>query len=356
MSDDIARRRERIDQIDARVVELLNERAEQARAIGALKGEGPKYTPDREAEVLRRVGAAARSLPAEALRRIYTEIMSACRALEQPLAVSYLGPEGTFSEMALYKHFGGAVKARPCATIDEVFKTAESDTAQYAIVPVENSTEGAIGRSLDLLLTTPLLICGEVVLRVRQNLMAKAGSRPLETAVRVYSHPQSLAQCQGWLSANLPRAERIPLSSNAEAARRASQEAEACAIGPALAAERYGLELVAEGIEDDSRNKTRFLVLGRHDSKPTGRDRTSLAMTAHNRPGAVHELISPFADCGVSMSRIESRPARTGQWEYHFYVDLEGHQKDAPVARALAELRTRAPFVKVFGSYPAAES
>ena len=296
--------------------------------------------------------SGAGPLEAPALRRIYTEVMSACRALERKLAVSYLGPEGTFSEMAVGEHFGRSVEGVACASIDEVFRSAEKGTVQYAVVPVENSTEGAIGRTLDLLLTTPLRICGEVVLRVRQNLMVKGGS--LEGVTRVYSHPQSLGQCQGWLGQHLPHAERVALSSNAEAARRASLEPGVCAIGPAIAAERYGLVIVAPDIEDDLRNRTRFLVLGPQETRPTGRDRTSLAMTAHNRPGAVHELISPFAQHGVSMSRIESRPARTGDWEYYFYVDLEGHQQDPKLAAALAEVRARAPFVRVFGSYPAA--
>ena len=354
MSDDIGRHREQIDAIDRRIVELLNERAEHAFAIGKLKGDAPSYRPEREVDVQRRVAAAANgALSPEALGRIYGEVISACRALEQDLLVCYLGPEGTFSEMALYKHFGRSVKALPCATIDELFRMAESGSVQYAIAPVENSTEGAIARTLDLLLTTSLRICGESVLRVRQNLMAK--TEALEQLTKVYSHPQSLAQCQGWLAQHLPSAERLALTSNAEAARRAAQEEGACAIGPAIAAERYGLNILAAGIEDDSRNRTRFLVLGAQDTKPTGRDRTSLAMTAANRPGAVHELITPFAKNGVSMTRIESRPARTGQWEYYFYVDLEGHQLDSAVAKALAEIRDKAPFLKIFGSYPAAD-
>lgn len=352
MSEDLTRHRQAIDEIDQKVVGLLNERAGHAIAIGKAKGGGAVYRPEREAQVLANVASGAGPLPGEALRRIYVEVMSACRALEQPLSVSYLGPEGTFSEMALYKHFGHSVDAAPCASIDEVFRRAETAAVRYAVVPVENSTEGAIARTLDLMLQTPLRICGEVVLRVRQNLMAQTAS--VDGVKTVYSHAQSLAQCHAWLSQNLPRAERVPVSSNAEAARRASLEAGTCAIGPELAAERYGLALIAKGIEDDPKNMTRFLVLGAHDAGPSGRDRTSLAMTAHNRPGAVHELISPFAQYGVSMSRIESRPARTGQWEYYFYVDLEGHQNDGPLAAALAEVKARAPFVKIFGSYPAA--
>lgn len=357
MDEEIARHREAIDAIDARVVALLNERAGHAMAIGNLKGGGPIYRPEREARVLDKVAAAnSGPLSDQALRNIYVEVMSACRALEQPLTVAYLGPEGTFSEMAVHRQFGHSVEGSPCVSIDEVFRRTETAAARFAVVPVENSTEGAVGRTLDLLIGTSLRICGEVVLRVRQNLMALAGGggqgrKPGDYA-KVYSHPQSLAQCHGWLSQNMPRAERIPVSSNAEAARLASLDASVCAIGPELAASRYGLAVLAPGIEDDSKNRTRFLVLGQQDAGRSGRDRTSLAMTAHNRPGAVHELISPFARHGVSMSRIESRPARTGQWEYYFYVDIEGHQSDDSVAQALEEVRAKAPFVKIFGSYP----
>jgi len=353
MADDIAQHRAAIDALDEKIAALLNERAARAAAIGKLKADGGAYRPEREAEVLRRIALANRGpLANDALVRLFTEIISACRALEQPLAVAYLGPQGTFSEMALAKQFGTNIEAVPCGSIDDVFRAAETGTAQYAVVPVENSTDGAVGRTLDLLLTTPLKICAEVVLRVQQNLMAK---RPSMKAIRkLYSHPQSLAQCHGWLSQNLPGVQRVPLASNAEAARVAAKEAGAAAIGPEIAAERYGLRLLARSIEDDPKNRTRFLVLGSHDAGSSGKDRTSLVMTAHNRPGSLHDLIASFATHGVSMTRLESRPARTGQWEYYFYVDIEGHQKDEKVAKAVAELRDKAPFVKVFGSYPAA--
>ncbi len=352
MADDIAKHRAAIDALDEKIVALLNERAAHAQAVGKLKGNGGIYRPERETQVLRRVAAANRGPLADAaVAQLFTEIMSVCRALEEPLVIAYLGPEGTFSEMALAKQFGASVEALPCASIDEVFRAAETGAAQYAVVPVENSTEGAIGRTLDLLLTTPLKICAEVVLRVQQNLLAKRSA--MKAIRKVYSHPQSLAQCHVWLSQHLPQAERVPLASNAEAARIAAKEAGAAAIGAEIAAARYGLKVLARSIEDDPKNRTRFLVLGRHDSGPSGKDRTSLAMTAHNRPGAVHDLISPFAAHGVSMTRLESRPARTGQWEYYFYVDIEGHQQDPKVAKALAELRDKAPFVKIFGSYPA---
>jgi chorismate mutase / prephenate dehydratase len=353
MSDDITRHRTAIDALDAHLVALLNERAALAIAIGRLKGNGGAYRPEREAQVLRRVAEANKGpLADEALVRLYTEIISACRSLEQPLAVAYLGPQGTFSEMALGKHFGTGVGPVPCASIDEVFRSAETGGAQYAVVPVENSTEGAIGRTLDLLLATPLRICAEVVLRVQQNLMVKRAS--MKSLRKVYSHPQSLAQCQAWLAQNLPGAQRIPLASNAEAARTAAKEAGAAAIGPEIAAAHYGLKILARSIEDDPKNRTRFLVLGPHEAGPSGNDRTSLVMTAHNKPGSLHGLIASFAAHGVSMTRLESRPARNGQWDYYFYVDIDGHQQDPKVAKALDELRDKAPFVKVFGSYPAA--
>jgi chorismate mutase/prephenate dehydratase len=353
MVDDIAKRRAEIDAIDTEIVARLGRRAELAREIGTLKGDSPAYRPEREAEVLRRVtGTNAGPLPNESVVRVFTEIMSACRALELPLAVAFLGPAGTFSEMAVRKQFGHAVQGVACGTIDEVFRQVETGATHYALVPVENSTEGAVGRTLDLLLTTPLKICAEVVLRVHQNAMRKGES--LAGVTRVYSHAQSLGQCQGWLARNLPGVERLPVASNAEAARLAASEPNACAIGPALAAERYGLEILAANIEDEPNNLTRFLVLGRQDCTPTGADHTSLVLSAPNRPGAVHALLTPLAKHGVSMSRIESRPARIGTWEYMFFVDLLGHQQDPAVAAALAELQGLAPFMKVLGSYPAA--
>ena len=356
MSDDIDRLRTEIDALDAELVGLLQRRARLAQRIGALKGGASAYRPEREAEVLRRVAARdGEPLPAAALTRVFREVISACRGLEQPIRVAYLGPPGTFSEQAVRRHFGGGVEGVPAAVIDEAFRRCESGDAQFAVVPVENSTEGAVGRSLDLLLVTPLRICGEVELRVQQNLMAQAGD--MARVQRVYSHAQSLAQCSAWLNQNLPRAERVPVASNAEAAERASREAGAGAIAGEAAAERYGLRLLARAIEDDPGNTTRFLVLGALDPAPTGRDRTSLVMSAENRPGAVHALLTPLAENGVSMTRIESRPARamrSALWEYVFYIDLEGHASDARVAAALAELRRKAPFLKVLGSYPAA--
>src|SRR5262245_21618423 len=254
--------------------------------------------------------------------------------------------------MAVGQPFGQSIEAVPIASNDEGFHQTKTDATEFTVVPVENSTKGTIGRTRDLLLSTPLRICAEIVLRVHQNLMAKGDS--LAGRKRVYSHAQSLAQCQHWLARNLPHVERVPVSSNAEAARLAAGEPEACAIGPAIAAERYGLTVLAQNIEDEAQNLTRFLVLGNVDPPPSGRDLTSLVMSAPNRPGAVHALIEPFAKHGVSMSRIESRPARVGIWEYMFHLDLVGHQRDPALAAAIAELKGLAPFLKVLGSYPAA--
>ncbi|MGH8700727.1 MAG: prephenate dehydratase, partial [Burkholderiales bacterium] len=284
--------------------------------------------------------------------RLFTEIISACRALEDSMTAAYLGPQGTFSQEAAVKHFGGLTALVPCGSIDEVFRQVETGAAGYGVVPVENSTEGAIGRTLDLLLSTPARICGEVMLPIRQCLMSRSGK--LGDIRKVYSHAQSFSQCQQWLARNLPRAGRVAVVSNAEAARLAARERGTAAIGPRTAAALYGLKLLARNIEDEGKNTTRFLVIAEHDAAPSGRDKTSLVMSARNVPGAMHELLTPLAANQVSMTRLESRPSRTGLWEYVFYVDIEGHQQDPNVARAFAELKQKASLLKILGSYPAA--
>jgi chorismate mutase/prephenate dehydratase len=353
MADSIDKLRKEIDAVNDELAALIQRRAGLAQKIGALKGGSNAYRPEREAEILRRVAKTnSGPLGAEQMVAVFREIISACRALEEPTKVAYLGPAGTFSERAVLDLFGRAVEALACPSIDEAFRAAETGAAQFAVVPVENSTEGAIGRSLDLLLTTPLKICAEIVLRVRQNLMRKG--KGLKGVKRVYSHQQSLAQCQKWLAQNLPGVERVAVASNAEAARLAAKEKAACAIGPKLAAARYALDLIAADIEDEASNRTRFAVLGTLEPGPSGRDSTSIVMSAPNRPGAVHALLEPFARHGVSMSRLESRPTRVGKWEYYFYADLDGHRSDPPLAAALAELEKLAPFLKILGSYPIA--
>jgi len=285
---------------------------------------------------------------------VFREVISACRGMEQAIRVSYLGPAGTFSEQAVRKHFGAAVEALPVPSVDEAFRRCESGGAQFTVVPAENSTEGVVGRTLDLLVTTPLRICGEIELRVQQNLLS--GADQLAEIGKVYSHSQSLAQCNGWLAQNLPAAERVPVASNAEAAQRAAREPRTAAIAGEAAGARYGLKALARSIEDDPNNTTRFLVLGQLQPAPSGRDRTSLVMSAENKPGAVHALLTPLAQHGVSMTRIESRPARAraALWEYLFFIDVEGHEKDQRVAAAIAALRAGAPFLKILGSYPVA--
>lgn len=349
--------RTEIDGIDVNLLELLSQRARCAQKVGEIKerhGEiGHIYRPEREAEVLRRVQALNPGpLSDEYVTFFFREIMSACLSLEQALGVAFLGPLGTFSESAASKHFGQSARLLPQISIDDVFREVESGRAQYAVVPVENSTEGAIGRTMDLLLVTPLNICGEVNLRVHQNLLTKVNK--LDEVKCVYSHAQSLAQCHEWLNRMLPEVPRIPVGSNAQAAQKALEEEGAAAIAGEAAAIRYQLPKLAENIEDEPNNTTRFLVLGRHDAGPSGRDRTSFVMSAPNRTGALHYLLEPFATHGVSMTRLESRPAKHALWEYVFYVDVEGHREDAPIKATLEELVRRAAYLKVLGSYPVA--
>lgn len=352
MAVSLASIRQKIDALDTRLVELLSARARLAQQAWHAKGNASAYKPEREAQVLRRVRELNKGpLSAAALTRLFAEIMSACRALEEQMAVAYLGPEGTFSQEAVVKHFGSATGGRPLSSIDEVFRAVESGESAYGVVPVENSTEGAVGRTLDLLLNTSARICGEVNLPVRQNLMSNAASR---AAIRtVYSHTQSLAQCQGWLSRHLPDAERVAVVSNAEAAKMAAKDKRSAAIASRTAAELYGLKLLARNIEDDPKNTTRFVVIGADDASPSGKDKTSLILSTRNVPGAIHDLLSPLAKHGVSMTRLESRPARTGRWEYVFYIDIEGHRAEAHVAKALAALEGKAAMLKLLGSYPA---
>ncbi|MGE5490717.1 MAG: prephenate dehydratase [Actinomycetota bacterium] len=361
MSDELQKElavvRTEIDSIDAQLLKLLNQRAGCAQKVGEIKsryGEiGHIYRPEREAQVLRRIqDSNPGPLTDEYVTWFFREVMSACLSLEQPLGVAFLGPLGTFSESAATKHFGHGARLLPQVSIDDVFREVEAGHASYAVVPVENSTEGAVGRTMDLLLATPLKICGEVVLRIHQNLLSKADS--LSHITKVYSHAQSLAQCHEWLNRMLPDVPRISVGSNAQAAQRAAEEEGAAAIAGEAAAERYSLPKLAENIEDEPNNTTRFLVMGRHDAGPSGRDKTSVIMSAPNRTGALHELLMPFADSGVSLSRLESRPARHALWEYVFYVDIDGHREDAPVKAALDELARRAAYLKILGSYPVA--
>lgn len=354
MSAELERLRESIDRVDDEILRALNERAKLARAIGTLKV-GQAYRPEREAQVLTRLKAANRGpLASETVALLFREIMSACLALERPISVAYLGPKGTFSEAAVMKHFGLAAEALPTPSIDEVYREVEARAADFGVVPVENSTEGAVGRSLDLMPQTTMKVCGEVLLRIHHHLMGKATVKDLGTIRRVLSHSQSLAQCHEWLNLNLPKAERIAVASNAEAARRAAEEPASAAVAGEMAAAHYGLAILAANVEDEPNNTTRFLILGDYEPRPTGRDKTSLVLSARNRAGAVYEMLTPFATRGVSMTKFESRPSKVALWEYLFFVDIEGHREDANVAAALAEVGRIAGYIKVLGSYPAA--
>ncbi len=349
--------RVRIDGIDLQIQALIAERARWAQQVGKAKGPLKAavdyYRPERESQVLRQVlDRNDGPLSDEVLLRLFREIMSACLAQQEPLKVGYLGPEGTFSQQALHKHFGHSAKGLPLASIEEVFQEVEAGNADFGVVPVENSGQGTIQSTLDMFLTSPLKICGEVELSVHQHLMSRTGR--LEDIERVYSHPMSLAQCKAWLRQHLPKAEKIAVASNAEAARRARTADDAAAIAGESAGHVYGLKVVAGPIQDRQDNTTRFLVLGRELFSPSGHDRTSLLVYVRDQPGALYNVLSPFARHGVSMNRIESRPSHAGRWQYAFFIDVSGHVADDTVGRALSELGEYAADVKVLGSYPVA--
>ena len=348
--------RREIDEVDCELLRLLVRRAGIAHKVGELKAvlDAPVWRPEREAQVIlglqHQNEALGSALPPSAIAAIWTEVMSACRALERRLRVAFLGPAGTFSESALRRHFGDSVDAIACPSIDEVFRATQAGAADFGIVPVENSTEGAVSRTLDLYQQTPLSICGEVAIAVQQNLMTRSGQ--MEGVNRIVGHAQSLAQCVNWLNAHYPGLPRVAVASNAEGARLAALEDQTAAIAGEPAARAYGLALVAAAIQDDPSNQTRFQVIGRHACGRSGNDQTSLILSVPDRAGAVHRLIEPLARHGVSMKRFESRPARGSAWEYMFHIDLVGHQEDAPVAAAIAELREQATVCRIIGSYP----
>jgi chorismate mutase/prephenate dehydratase len=351
--------RRRIDAVDTRLQELLSERARLAQQVGISKHRDGHtvdfYRPEREAQVLR--AALERNqgpLRDEEVARLFREIMSACLAQQEPLKVAYLGPEGTYTQAAVFKQFGHSVRALALPTIDEVFQEVEAGNADFGVVALENSTEGTVTNTQDRFLTSALHICGEVELRIHHCLMGRMDS--LERVLRVCSHSQALAQCRGWLDEHLPDAERVAVSSNAEGARRARDEAGTAAIAGDTAAEVYGLNMLAREIEDRQDNATRFLVIGRKLLKASGRDKTTLLVSAGQTksPGALYRLLEPLARHAINITRIESRPSRRRKWDYVFFVDIEGHAEDAAIRRALASLKSRASLFRVIGSYPRA--
>lgn len=362
---DLADIRKRIDALDDRILAAINERAALARNVGESKRKAQAqsdagaavefYRPEREAEVLRRVVANNPGpLRNEEIARLFREIMSACLAQQEPLKVAFLGPEGTFAQQAVLKHFGHSASAIPLPLIPDVFYEVQAGHADFGVVPVENSTEGSINHTLDMFVASPLKICGEIELRIHQNLMGKM--RNLQEVRRVVSHQQSLAQCRGFLDEYLPTVERIAASSNAEAARRARDEEGTAAIAGAVAAEIYGLNILSPEIEDRADNTTRFFVVGRKLFGPSGKDKTTLLLSVGDTqsPGALHRLLEPFAHKGISLTRIESRPSQKRKWDYVFFIDVQGHAEEQPLKSVLENLKKRSSLFRVLGSYPSA--
>jgi chorismate mutase / prephenate dehydratase len=349
--------RDKIDVIDEQILQLINQRAlcavEVAKTKIAQGEQGTFYRPDRESLVLRRIMDLNKGpLSEHTAVRFFRELMSACLALEKPMDIAFLGPEGTFTQQATYKHFGHAVKTIPVATINEIFSAVELHHCQFGVVPVENSTEGVISHTLDRFLTSTLKISGEVEIRVHQNLMGQATT--LAGITEVFSHQQSLAQCRHWLDKHLPHARLTPVSSNAEAARLASVNKQSAAIAGIVAAEVYNLTIIEKNIEDESNNTTRFIIIGQQSPSPTGNDKTSLVVSTGNQPGALHKILEPFAKFGIGMVNIESRPSRQALWDYIFFIDIEGHSEDKDIAEALDTVKDSVKMFKLLGSYPKA--
>lgn len=357
---DLGEIRKRINEIDEQIQTLINERARFAQQVGVAKGElgaaVDYYRPEREAEILR---AVAERNPGpirdEEMLRLFREIMSACLAQQEPLKIGFLGPEGTFTQTAVFKHFGHSVRALPFHTIDEIFQEVESGVADFGVVPIENSTEGSVNNTLDMFLTSPLKIAGEIELRIEQHLLGRMAG--LENIERICAHEQSLAQCRGWLREYLPHVELIGMSSNAAGARRARDESGTAAIGPDVAADVYDLRILVDSIEDRSDNSTRFLVVGRELLAPSGNDKTTILVSTSGTAGGagvLHNLLQPLAEHSVVMTFIESRPSRRKNWDYVFFIDMEGHAEESPVADALGELEKQSSLFRILGAYPKA--
>ncbi|HED34695.1 MAG TPA: prephenate dehydratase [Gammaproteobacteria bacterium] len=349
--------RDQIDGIDKKIQSLINQRAQCAQQVAEIKiraGETEHfYRAEREAQVLTEIKKRNKGpLGDEAMAFLFREIMSACLALEKPIRVAFLGPAGTYNHVAANKHFGSAITQCPVDNIEEIFRAVESAQAHFGVAPIENSTEGVISHTLDLLINSSLNICGEVELRIQHNLISK--ETELKKITKVYSHQQSLAQCRRWLDTNLSTAELYAVRSNAEAVRLAKEESGAAAIAGEKAAEIYEVPVLCSEIEDEPDNTTRFIVIGKNEVLPCGNDRTSLLVTTSNKPGALHHLLKPLAEREIGMSKIESRPSRQGVWEYVFFIDIEGHKDDSNLSEALAEIEHESAMIRILGSYPRA--
>ncbi len=352
---DLLKFRDEIDRIDAEILDLLSQRAECAKQIGKIKQKQtvavPFYRPEREKAVLERlVGLNKGPLPDKEIHRLFREVMSACLALEMPMDIAYLGPEGTFTQAAVLKQFGHSVNTVAMRTIPDVFKAVQSENAHFGIVPIENSTEGVVTHTLDMLLKSELKICGEILLRVQHNLLSNAAC--LDDVKVIYAHEQALAQCRHWINRYAPDVECRAVSSNGLAADLATKETGAAAIAGQMASDFYNLSILAAGIEDEDNNTTRFLVLGNQELEATGDDKTSLVVSANNQPGLLHQLLEPISRRCINMTRLESRPAKQGIWEYVFFIDIEGHRDEDSIKELLAEMRELATLFKVLGSYP----
>ena len=355
--DKLIQLRDSIDSLDEELLQLINKRASFAVEVANIKeglGDNTYFKPEREAQILRSVMKRNNGpLRNEEIARLFREIMSACLALEQPLKVVFLGPEGTFTQQAAIKHFGHSAITKSMNAIDEVLREVGAGSANYGVVPVENSTEGVINHTLDAFLASSLKICGEVELRIHHNLLVGHNTHT-DKITRVYSHAQSLAQCRQWLDANYPNVERVAVSSNADAAKRINGEWNSAAIAGDMAAELYGLDKLSEKIEDRPDNSTRFLIVGREDVLPSGDDKTSIIVASKNQPGALYKLLAPFYEGAIDLTRVETRPSREGKWSYVFFIDFKGHKDDPKIVKVFSELSKNTTDLRVLGSYPKA--
>ncbi|MDD5018914.1 MAG: prephenate dehydratase [Candidatus Omnitrophica bacterium] len=348
--------RKEIDSIDKEIVKLLNRRAGRILDIGKMKNKLGEaiYVPAREQEIFSKIAAANRGpLDKEALIAVYREIMSASLALEKPLVIAYLGPRATFTHLAALKKFGSSVSYLSCNTITDVFLEVEKDNADYGVIPIENSIEGAVSHTLDMLVDSDLKICSQVLLDISHNLLSKS---PKNAIRRIYSNPQVFGQCRLWLESNLPKADLIEVSSTTRAAQIAAKERSSACIASILAAKEYGLKIIAREIEDSPHNITRFLVVGKSEAQKTGGDKTSIMFSIKDRVGALHDMLLPFKKYGINLTKIESRPSKKRAWDYFFFVDIIGHIEDEKIKKALKNLENKCKFLKVLGSYPISES
>jgi len=359
MSEEIKKIRKNIDSIDNEILELLNKRASQAINISKEKQKSDKsdnfYNAEREAQVLRRIKENNDGpLSDQVISRLYQEIMSACLSLEAPLRVSYLGPKGTYTQAATQSHFGNSILSVPQPSVEDVFSSVEKRESHYGVVPVENSTQGIVSSTLDMFMNSSLRISGEIEIAIHHNLLSK--EKKITNINKVYAHPQSFSQCKMWLEKNCPNSEKINASSNAEAALIAAKEKNAAAIASEIAADIYDLQILNKNLEDNFNNSTRFLVIGDRDTEPSGSDKTTIIVSTKNDAGALHNLLEPLSKHKVSMTRIESRPSKNNNWEYLFYLDLDGHIKDESLKKASKEIKKEASLYRFLGSYPTAEN